>query len=206
MSQQKNHQSRLIEAIRIGRVSSVTAALDNGADIEEPDMHGCRGLPLRVACFSGDLGVIRELLQRGADVNAPAHDGPGAPMRLALRRGHKDVISLLLQYGAAIPEGVKLDIDTLGNISSEALVSKAEGPLLPLALTEESSSLPSFELPELALPQTETLETDAPGNFGDETRLIGMDLLFLEETPGATEGQASDPNAGFWKTGNKINT
>ena len=92
--------SKLIIAIRAGLLSDVISAIEEGADIEEPDMHGFVGLPLRTACFEGSIDIVRELLRRGANVNADAGDGPGAPLRLAKRRGHQSIASLLLLQGA----------------------------------------------------------------------------------------------------------
>jgi hypothetical protein len=92
--------SKLITAIRSGLLDEVIAAIAAGADIEEPDMHGFVGLPLRTACFAGEIAIVRELLNRGADINAVASDGPGAPLRLAQRGKHQEIIALLLAHGA----------------------------------------------------------------------------------------------------------
>lgn len=92
--------SKLIAAIRASHLGGVLLALEDGADANEADIHGHRGLPLRTACFEGNLAIVRELLQRGADPNAGASDGPGAAMRLALRRNHQDIAALLLRHGA----------------------------------------------------------------------------------------------------------
>lgn len=213
-SHKRTSSSPLIDAIRSGRISTIDAALDNGADIEEPDMHGSRGLPLRTACFIGDLAVVRHLLQRGADVNAPAHDGPGAPLRLAARRGHNQVVALLLQHGAQIPEGLKIDVETLGNIGSEPLADKADGPLMPLSAQHDALSV---SLPELDIepePQIiEVAETRTADQANDETPLFGLELLFTDDSPASPAtalsepqpGPATDENpAGFWKTGKRL--
>ncbi|HXE38132.1 MAG TPA: hypothetical protein VN639_06620, partial [Azonexus sp.] len=62
--------SQLVTAIRTGRLSDVIRALEDGADLEEADIHCIRGLPLRTACFEGSIAIVRELLRCGADVNA----------------------------------------------------------------------------------------------------------------------------------------
>ncbi len=62
--------SELRSAIEQGDRAAVIRALDNGADIEEADMHGEPGLPLRMACFDGHLGIVTELIRRGANVAA----------------------------------------------------------------------------------------------------------------------------------------
>lgn len=201
--------SKLIQAIRSGNPSSVAAALDDGADIEEPDMHGCTGLPLRTACFTGNLAVIRELLQRGAQVDAAAHDGPSAALRLALRRGNEPLAALLLQHGATIPPGVQIPPRVLEHNHCEPLVPKAEGPLAPLdfQLDEPTVSAPSETTPDE--PEA-ALETDAPGQFGEETRLISMDILFLDDdrenkTPEARDTAPREDEAEpFWKSGQRI--
>lgn len=97
-------KNTLIDAIRANNLSGVLSALGDGFDVNLPDVHGCSGLPLRTACFEGNLAIVRELLNRGANPNAAASDGPGAPLRLALRNGHQDVADLLLQNGA-LPSG-----------------------------------------------------------------------------------------------------
>ena len=59
-------------------------ALDHGGDIEEADIHGDPGLPLRIACFKGHIDIVRELIRRGADIHAPNAQGKGGPIRMAL--------------------------------------------------------------------------------------------------------------------------
>lgn len=101
--------SKLVEAIRNGRLDQLISALDEGADIEEADIHGFAGLPLRTACFAGHVPIIRELLARGANVNACTADGAGAPLRLALRAGHTEIAALLLSRAAQIPFDLTID-------------------------------------------------------------------------------------------------
>ncbi|HEX6733181.1 MAG TPA: hypothetical protein VF096_00095 [Azonexus sp.] len=117
MSAKSFAPSPLIAAIRAGRPEKVTAALDAGGDLEEADIHGCAGLPLRTACFEGHAAIVGELLRRGADVNALAADGPGAPIRLALRGGHPHIAALLLDHAAQRPPGIDLAADILARIA-----------------------------------------------------------------------------------------
>lgn len=91
------------------------AALDHGADIEEADIHGDSGLPLRIACFKGHLDIIHELIRRGADIHAPNAQGLGGPIRMAHRGGHQKIIDLLLTHGAQLPA----DLPPLKTDSSE---------------------------------------------------------------------------------------
>lgn len=106
-------ESPLIAAIRSNDIDQVSVALDNGANIEEADIHGYAGLPLRTACFAGNVPVIRLLLQHGANINAVTADGPGAPVRLALRAGHQEVAALLLANHADLPADLKISASLL---------------------------------------------------------------------------------------------
>ena len=100
--------SPLISAIRAGNLHALRTAIDTGGKLEEADMHGYPGLPLRTACFGGNLLIVQALLDAGCDINAPTADGRGAPLRLALRAGHQDIAALLLSRGAEIPAGVTI--------------------------------------------------------------------------------------------------
>lgn len=171
MTIRENSTSNLIKAIHAGQISDVITALNEGADIDAPDMHGYRGLPLRTACFEGHLAIVRELLMRGANVNAAASDGPAAPLRLALRKGHQEIIALLLQQGAQIPQGSALPANvtelTLDDaVLSEIPESKPDNNMIEFS---HNDSFPALDL------------LDTPSQFGTETNVLSMDLLFHEE-------------------------
>lgn len=99
--------SELQKAIEQGSLEAVVAALDSGADIEEVDMHGDPGLPLRMACFKGHAAIVLELLKRGANIHAPNAQGSGAPVRMAARGRHEGIIRLLVEHGAENPLDLK---------------------------------------------------------------------------------------------------
>jgi hypothetical protein len=191
--------NKLIDAIHAGSLSGVLNALDDGADIEMPDMHGSRGLPLRTACFAGNLAIVRELLNRGANPNAIASDGPGAPLRLALRKGYQDVADLLVQKGAKLLE----DVTPLPKTRDALLPNEVVTPSLPEA---KPDNILEFSPSDIRPPAADTIDTlspeSKPGNliefstsdtllptddaettahFGTDTSLLSMDLLFLEE-------------------------
>lgn len=175
--------SPLLTAIRTGRLSGVIRAIEDGGDIEEADIHGIRGLPLRTACFEGSMAIVRELLRCGADVNAIAIDGPGAPLRLALRGGHGEVAALLLQNGAEIPPGLVvapaiLDrVGTLGPLPGDAPV-----PTLPTPDTSLEFTKPALD--------SAIEKVECPSGIGSDTNLLALDLLQIDDSP-----------AGFWKSG-----
>lgn len=166
--------SKLIEAIRNGNIIGVINALDDGLDIEEADMHGQPGLPLRTACFLGHMSIINELIKRGADVNAAGADGAGMPLRLALRAGHKTVVGQLLKHGAIVPADLRISAQFLAEAESldlpplEILV-----PQLPQSIGTESETIRFIEETR---PQTDSV--------GTETRLLAMDLLRFNDDDG----------------------
>lgn len=102
--------SPLIAAIRQGDLQKISQLLTNGEDIEEADIHGFKGLPLRTACFAGNLGIVKALLDQGANPNAQASDGPAAPLRAAIRAGHQTITRLLIERGTEVPLGLTLPL------------------------------------------------------------------------------------------------
>lgn len=95
--------SELMNAVRAGNLDGILLAIAHGADVEEADMHGYPGLPLRTASFAGHYDIVLTLLEHGANVNAPTAEGNGAPLRLARRAKHQHIASLLLERGAELP-------------------------------------------------------------------------------------------------------
>ncbi|MDE2440474.1 MAG: ankyrin repeat domain-containing protein [Betaproteobacteria bacterium] len=168
--------SKLITAIRAAHLGNVLVALAEGGNVDEPDMHGFAGLPLRTACFKGDLAIVRELLQHGANPNAEASDGPGAALRLALRCRHPEVASLLLQYGATLPDGLSIDsaiIPARTELLPERTVST------PPPKSTAADNLIEFTPSEIRYRianSSESLDV-----FGTETHTLSADLLFLED-------------------------
>lgn len=166
--------SKLMEAVRAGNLQGVVSALESGSDVDEADVHGFRGLPLRTACFSGNAAIVRELLARGANIDAGTADGPGAPLRLALRSGHKQLVTLLLDEGAAIPSGVVIDPELIpaGHPRLDSTTSAIDNPFDNLI--EFSSDRPGITDTHLARPT------------GTETNVLTMDLLRFNENDDAS--------------------
>lgn len=204
--------SKLITAIRSGLLDEVIAAIASGADIEEPDMHGFVGLPLRTACFAGEIAIVRELLNRGADINAVASDGPGAPLRLAQRGKHQEIIALLLAHGAesmlATPPTTPATtpIEALPLRPDEAFAQQ------PIKAEEAPAARPDNAI-EFTRDEPEATvnieEIHMTSSYGIDTNLLTLDLLRMSESEHATVAQPETPGkktstnngaAGFWKS------
>ena len=208
--------SKLIEAIRASKLSEVISALDAGADLEEADVHGFSGLPLRTACFAGDLAVVRELLRRGANVNAATADGPGAPLRMALRGRHPDIVELLQAEPLAVAEAVSEPPVKQASKLLEPLVYEAPAnPTPTVEPTVESTVTPTVEpVPEKNsgnmieftsyLANHPIEEVDISSCYGVDTNVLDMDLMryneeHAEPPPPPPEPESKKP--GFWKMG-----
>ncbi|MCA1937824.1 MAG: ankyrin repeat domain-containing protein [Dechloromonas sp.] len=190
--------SPLIEAIRANSLPRVIAALEDGGDVEEKDIHGYAGLPLRTACFSGNVPIIRELLKHGADVNAPTADGPGAPLRAAMRAGNTEIVAMLLSHDAQIPFGLEIPMAvyerakelTAGNTES------LDVPMLEFERHDLSASVsnPAAEkfsakafhdnVIEFSTPEQNIEKVDLRGVYGMDTSVLALDF---ERASGAWE-------------------
>jgi uncharacterized protein len=203
--------SKLIEAIRQDNLYGVVEALGTGCDIEEADSHGLRGLPLRTACFSGNIAIVNELISRGADINAAGYDGPSMPLRLAMRAGKLAIIRTLLSNGAKVPAGITLPAEILAETGS------TEAPL---------PEPPSFERPaetKSGMPVDAAANelTSIPENDGFDEKIsivtsydlnsdsLNMDILHFDDntdTPASAATENSVQNQGrqknsFWSSG-----
>jgi ankyrin repeat protein len=78
-----------------GRLNSVRYLLDQGADVNAREQ-GAR-TALTEAAFSGNSSVIKELILRGADINAVSD--AGTPLDIAIQANHSAAIDLLKHYG-----------------------------------------------------------------------------------------------------------
>jgi uncharacterized protein len=202
VSRKKFTPSPLVSAIRAGRLSGVISTLDDGADVEEVDIHGCAGLPLRTACFEGEIAIIRELLRHGANPNAMAADGPGAPLRLALRSGHPEIAALLLDHGAEAPPGLTLpeEVNAWRGKLPLAASAPASAPLLPEEVASPAQAEPAAPHPYHDL-DIEEIGVDAC--YGTDTQLLTMELMRSQSEPEEKSTAASPPTSSFWQTRRK---
>lgn len=85
----------LVLAAREGRVNAVRYLLDQGADVNARDNSGHNALA--EATYFAQVPVIKELLARGANINAVTNGA--TPLDIALSRSDTAVIDLLKHYG-----------------------------------------------------------------------------------------------------------
>jgi hypothetical protein len=79
-----------------GRLDAVRYLLDQGADVKARDERGRTALT--EAAFYGNGAVVKELILRGADVNAISNDGTA--LDAATQGNRSAVIDILKHYGA----------------------------------------------------------------------------------------------------------
>lgn len=131
--------SALRRAIERGNLQAVLTAIEYGANIEEADMHGDPGLPLRIACFNGHTAIVEELIKRGANIHAPNGQGMGGPIRMAAKGNHRDIIHLLMEHGAELPTDVKLPLNDGGERRKRTERRKRDAGI-PVGLVERRRS------------------------------------------------------------------
>lgn len=129
----------LLTAIRSGRLDAVRAALDAGLTL---DGEGEPGLAMGMACFFGHVAIVRELANRGAQVNLPDNRHPTSPLSMAVRGNKTEVVRTLIELGAEVPEGMKVGLTPQeitvaqwiafrdGKAKPEAAAVHANGPVV----------------------------------------------------------------------------
>lgn len=91
-----NRNTALDAAVASGHPEVVRILLEGDADVE------CRALggytPLLKAAFGGDIGLVRLLLDHGADPQATTDEGRMA-LDIAIERGFEEVAAVLREHG-----------------------------------------------------------------------------------------------------------
>ena len=85
-----------------GHERAVLTFLESGAAIEAED-HLMGHTALQVSAMSGNIAVVRRLLQEGANINSRGSTD-STPLMVAAQNGRTDVVELLLNEGAGIDD------------------------------------------------------------------------------------------------------
>ena len=87
------------QAAYTGRWERIEFLLNNGADINQPDEKGRTAL-YHAACMANQLGIVKRLIARGADITLGWEDD--TPLPGAVYLGHYDVAKVLIDSGADV--------------------------------------------------------------------------------------------------------
>lgn len=93
----------LLLAASEGRLDAVRYLLDQGADVNARDERGRSALT--EAAFYDNIAVVKELILRGADLNAVSDEGTA--LDIAIDTKHDSVVELLKHYGARTANEVR---------------------------------------------------------------------------------------------------
>ena len=86
------HKKELINAIKNDSMDRVKSLVKDGADI-----HADNDIALSMACFNGNLDIVKYLIQIGANVSSNV-----CALFSAVEKNHYNVTKYLLKYGADV--------------------------------------------------------------------------------------------------------
>lgn len=96
----------LFWAIKFGRDTTAARLLSMGANPNARTLNK-KATTLQLAAFHGRLGVVKMLLDYGADAGVKTSKVPG-PLELALLRKHEEVAKTVADYRRGLPKGLAL--------------------------------------------------------------------------------------------------
>jgi uncharacterized protein len=155
-------QSPLLDAVQDGAADEVRIRMQvMREDVDARDAHGATAL--HSAAWLGETGVIRALLDAGADVRARTNSGETA-LILALRHG-PDVIRMLLDAGADVDardsRGLTALLHAVGNHEFRAQESEREESLAVIVALLEAGANPDAQDANGGTPLTNVAWTGA---------------------------------------------
>ena len=87
----------LLDAIADGNESIISSLIDHGAGLKNQGSPAWT--PLNYASFWGNIGVVKSLIKKGADINLPDVDGVTA-LDIAIGNDRQELAKLLKENGA----------------------------------------------------------------------------------------------------------
>ncbi len=96
--------TRLMQAVQDNQADRVRTLIAQGADVDELDANG--DAPLIIAAYSGYTGILRLLLEAGADVSVVDPGMKATALHAAAYAGHAGAAKLLIEHG--------IDVDKQG--------------------------------------------------------------------------------------------
>ncbi|MCP4749466.1 MAG: hypothetical protein GY866_01100 [Proteobacteria bacterium] len=91
--------SSLHEAARMGEISEMQSALDDGIDVDEKNLVG--STPLHIAAENGRLDSVEYLVSRGGSVHSK-NSYFETPLHSAVSKGHLEIVAFLVSKGANV--------------------------------------------------------------------------------------------------------
>jgi ankyrin repeat protein len=131
-------EAKLFESVRNGELQSVQAAIRNGCNVAETDMHG--RTPLHVAASLGHADIAALLLEQGAAVDAKDRQSQ-TPLHHAAAGGHAALAELLVEHGADI--GAQ---DSVQEIPHHYVDRNLDGRLAALLRPDQSTAGHAFRV------------------------------------------------------------
>lgn len=90
----------LMQAVKSNDEATVRRLIAEGVDVNETDRNG--DSPVIMAAYYGYIGVLRQLLEAGADVGALDPGMKATALHAASYAGHAEAARLLIEYGVEI--------------------------------------------------------------------------------------------------------
>ncbi len=127
----RHRMNALVRAAESGNLVSAAMLIRTGLDVDTP---GLSITPLQAACSFGHTGMIRLLISKGANVNAPAYQYKGrTPLQAALKSENAlENAPILLDHGAnpSAPPAKRNGLTTLEALCHNHKINDSKGARL----------------------------------------------------------------------------
>lgn len=108
------YRNEQMDMIRFGSFPSVNPAIKSDQNFNEIHEES----ELCIACACGNYNTVKELIDRGTDINKK-DSANLSPIMRAASNGHRDIVELLVSQGAKISYDVLCSVKTKINLLEE---------------------------------------------------------------------------------------